>query len=140
MSARHNARILASQILYAWEINPTERDRVFDLEWLTEEERKNQNESTVSYAVLCSKGVLENLKTIDGVISEYSHNREIEKISKTDLAILRLGVYGLMFQKDTPYQVIIDESVTLCHEVGTGKAYKFINGLLDGVSKKNREP
>lgn len=54
----------------------------------------------------------------------------IEKINKIDLAILRLAVYELLIEKETPPKVIVDEAVEIAKEYGSESSASFINGVL----------
>lgn len=73
---------------------------------------------------------------IDPIIEESAPQFPIDKISKIDVAILRLAVYELMFEKKEPKKVIIDEAVELAKEYGGDKSPSFINGVLGNVDKK----
>ncbi len=76
--------------------------------------------------------VLEHLIEIDKKIEESAPLWPVDKLNKTDLAILRLGVYEMLFEK-TPSKVIIDEAVELAKEFGTETAPSFVNGVLGNL-------
>ena len=57
----------------------------------------------------------------------------IDKINKTDLAILRLAVYELLVEKKQPPKVIIDEAIELAKEYGGDSSPAFINGALGNI-------
>ena len=63
----------------------------------------------------------------------------ISKIAKIDVAILRLAVYELIFEKNTPPKVIIDEAIELAKEYGSDSSPSFVNGVLGSIYKKNYE-
>jgi len=81
------------------------------------------------------KNILKNNKEIEVIIAKYAPRYPIEKISKLDLAILKLSVYELIFEKKNPPKVIIDEAVELAKEYGNDRSYSFINGVLGAVFK-----
>ena len=81
------------------------------------------------------KNILKNNKKIEEIIAKYAPRYPIEKISKIDLAILKLSVYELIFEKKNPPKVIIDEAVELAKEFGNDRSYSFINGVLGSVLK-----
>mgnify|MGYP001598652191 CR=1 FL=1 len=81
------------------------------------------------------KNILKNNKKIEKIIIKYAPRYPIEKISKIDLAILKLSVYELIFEKKNPPKVIIDEAVELAKEFGNDRSYSFINGVLGSVLK-----
>ncbi len=53
-----------------------------------------------------------------------------------DLAVLRISVYSLLFLKDVPASVTIDEAIDIAREFGTDDSYRFVNGVLDGILKR----
>lgn len=84
---------------------------------------------------LKSKPVLKNLAKIDRLISLAAPDYPLPKISKIDVAILRLAVWELL-QKTQPFKVIIDEAVELAKEYGGESSFSFVNGTLGTVLKK----
>lgn len=79
--------------------------------------------------------ILENNSKLEEIIGKYAPRYPIEKISKIDLAILKLSVYELIIDKINPPKVIIDEAVELAKEYGNSRSYSFINGVLGTVLK-----
>lgn len=84
------------------------------------------------------KKILENNTELEKIIGKYASRYPIEKISKIDLAILKLSVYELIIDKTNPPKVIIDEAVELAKEFGNSRSYSFINGVL-GTALKDLE-
>lgn len=70
---------------------------------------------------------------IDVLIEENAPRFPVNKIARTDLAILRLAIYELMIEKKEPAKVIINEAVELAKELGSDKAYAFINAVLGKI-------
>ena len=77
-----------------------------------------------------SRKVQENLSQIDPIIEKSAPEWPLVQINKTDLAILRLSVYELLFERDTPAKVIIDEAVEIAKHYGSENSGSFINGAL----------
>ena len=77
-------------------------------------------------------GVLENIESIDKVISKYLENWDLDRLGKTDKAILRLGAYELIHY-DTPKVVVINEAVELAKKYSDDKVVKLINAVLDKI-------
>jgi N utilization substance protein B len=73
---------------------------------------------------------------IDEKIAKAAPEYPIDKINKTDLAILRLAVYELLIEKSQPAKVIIDEAIELAKEYGGDTSPAFINGALGKLIKK----
>ena len=84
------------------------------------------------------EGVFEKTEEIDERISKYLRGWTIERLSKVDLAILRLGTYELMSGK-TPSAVIVNEAVELAKKYSTEKAGAFINGVLGSMHRAMAE-
>ena len=77
-------------------------------------------------------GVLENQEKIDEIITKYLDNWDLDRLGKTDRAILRLSTYEMMYY-DTPKVVVINEAVELAKKYSDDKVVKLINAVLDKV-------
>lgn len=80
-----------------------------------------------------TKKVMENLDKIDSLIQKGAPAWPVEKISRIDLAILRLAVFELAIDKKQPKKVIIDEAIEIAKEYGGDTSPKFINGVLGKI-------
>ncbi len=83
-------------------------------------------------------GVLENLEAIDKTISKYLGNWDLDRLGKTDKAILRLGTYEILYY-DTPKIVAINEAVELSKKYSDDKIVKLINAVLDKIRDEVEE-
>lgn len=84
-------------------------------------------------------GVVERQEAIDAAIMKrLADGWKIERLDATSRAILRAGVYELVAEIGLPSQIILDEYVSLAHAFFEGAEPKFINGLLDAVSRDVR--
>ena len=77
-------------------------------------------------------GVLDNITKIDETANKYLKDWSIDRLGKTDQAILRLGIYELLYT-DTPDIVCINEAVELAKEYSDDKVKNMINAVLDGI-------
>lgn len=82
-------------------------------------------------------GTIENITEIDKAIQANLDNWVIERLNSVDKAILRLSVYSLLYQKDTPPPIVIDEAINLAKGFGTDDSYKFVNAVLDSIKNKS---
>ena len=73
---------------------------------------------------------------IDAVIGDCLVGWKRERVSVTSTAILRLGVYELMFCEDIPAKVTINEGIELSKKFDDEKAYIFVNGVLNAAADK----
>lgn len=80
--------------------------------------------------------ILGHKDAIDSYIEKIAPEFPIDKLNRVDLAILRLGVYELMIDKQQPPKVIVDESIELAKEFGGETSPAFINGALGKLLKE----
>lgn len=80
--------------------------------------------------------IIEKCKEIDGLIQRSAPEWPIDKIAKIDLSVLRIAVYELIYEKNAPYKVIIDEAIELSKAYGNDNSAKFINGVLGSILKQ----
>jgi N utilization substance protein B len=76
-----------------------------------------------------------HLPAIDACLMAAAPEWPIDKLSKTDLAILRLAIWELTIEKNAPVKVIIDEAVELAKAYGNEHSAGFVNGALGAVTK-----
>jgi len=132
-SSKTNARKCAVQALYQWQVTGDSLSRIEN--YFLETELLKGAQKSYFYDVF--HGVPKQLDVIDEALSEFV-DRPVEKIDPVERAILRLGVYELINRLDTPYKVIINEGVDLAKTYGAEGSHKYINGILDKVSRKKR--
>jgi N utilization substance protein B len=80
-----------------------------------------------------AKDVVKNLKSVDELVVKSAPEFPLERINPTDLSILRLAIYELVFDRSQPPKVVIDEAVELAKEFGGETSPSFINGALGKV-------
>ena len=77
-------------------------------------------------------GVLENIDNIDNIIKKYLDGWDLDRLGKTDKAILRMGAFEILYF-DTPNVVAINEAVSLSKKYSDEKVSKLINSVLDKI-------
>jgi len=85
----------------------------------------------------CTK-IVEKIAEIDGILDEKLEGWKISRLPKVDLTILRLGTYEILYDKDVPTGVAINEAVELGKKFGEDGSGAFINGVLAGVTGKEK--
>jgi len=80
-------------------------------------------------------GVFERLAELDGVIENFLREWTISRISKIDLALMRLAIYEMLCEPEVPPGVAVNEAVELAKAYGTDDSPSFINGVLGNVSR-----
>lgn len=78
-------------------------------------------------------GIENNKEAIDEAISSNLQNWKIERISKVNLTILRLAAYEILFDKDVPRSVAINEALEITRKYSDEKSVSFVNGVLDKI-------
>ncbi|MBW1768937.1 MAG: transcription antitermination factor NusB [Deltaproteobacteria bacterium] len=129
MGKRHRARELAIQVLFHMEFTPGDPEEVFQL--ICENFRSTLSIRSFSRQLVL--GVCENKEYMDKSISRSSKNWRLERMSRLDRNILRLGVFEIIFMEDIPPKVSIDEAVELAKKYGAEDSGAFINGILDDI-------
>jgi len=135
MGSRRKGRILAFQAIFSWEFTRTNLQELCLFPWLDPEKREAYGEDTLTFAKYLLLGTIENLETVDSAIKNHLENWDFQRLSKVDLAIIRMSVYSLLFQKDIPANVTIDEAIDISKEYSAEDSYKFVNGVLDGINR-----
>ena len=121
--AREKIMVILYQIdFYMKENIPNELEDVF----------KENLEMDNKYVRDIVNGVLENLENIDNLITKYLENWDLDRLGKTDKAILRLATYEMVYY-DTPKLVVINEAVELAKMYSDDKVVKLINAVLDKI-------
>ncbi|PRX46082.1 NusB antitermination factor [Prauserella shujinwangii] len=85
------------------------------------------------YTVTLVEGVAARRERIDELLSEHAQGWSLSRMPPVDLAILRLGVYELLWAADVPDPVAIDEAVGLAKELSTDDSPRFVNGVLGRI-------
>lgn len=114
------------------------------LKLLYEQEFNNKNPLTETEALTANKyvkqileGVKKNQKAIDLLIQESSPSWKTDRMSLIDLNIMRIALYEMLYSsQQVPFKVCIDEAVEIAKSYGIKDSPKFINGILDAISKR----
>ncbi|MFA5069145.1 MAG: transcription antitermination factor NusB [Candidatus Omnitrophota bacterium] len=136
MRKRTRAREIALQILYQADIRHEGlNDIAEDFFRICLNGADRPEESVRGFAISLAKGTLDNIKTIDAVISSYAQNWQLERMAVIDRNIMRMACYELLYVNDIPAKVSINEAVDLAKKYGDTESGKFVNGILDKVKK-----
>jgi len=131
--ARTLARRSAVQALYQWQVTGVDLSEI-ERQFVEEHGLGN---AEVAYFNELLHGVPARLDVIDAALGEFV-DRAIAEIDPVERAILRIGVYELMFRSDVPYRVVLNEGITLAKSFGAAHSHKYINGILDKIAHKHR--
>ncbi len=125
---RRDGRVAALQFLFAWSIN-TPKNLSDDIRTFLDTQEKPREHYTFGEELI--HGVVDHADEIDGRIRGLAHNWDFDRIAKIDLAILRLAIFEMVYRKDIPPVVSINEAIDLSKQFSNLDAKRFINGILD---------
>jgi N utilization substance protein B len=157
---RRTAREMAVQMLYQSDIGGSPLPHIFNSFDLSEylareasaERRKTAEErqefarrrqrvvEAFEYAQNLVRGTLENQERIDELIRSQADNWRLERMPAVDRNILRLAIYEMLHEQETPKLVVLDEAIELAKKFGSEQSGRFVNGLLDGLLKQHTFP
>ncbi|MDD5424417.1 MAG: transcription antitermination factor NusB [Candidatus Omnitrophica bacterium] len=132
MRKRTQARECALQILYQADLRKETAEKLF-LDYWRDSDAGSEVSDFASSLVL---GTLKNIKKIDDTITGYASNWKLSRMAVIDRNVLRLATYELLFCDDIPQKVSINEAVDLAKKFGDMESGKFVNGILDKISKE----
>lgn len=89
------------------------------------------------YAVQIAEKFKENAEAVDEQIQKFAKGWDIQRLVKMDKDILRIAIAELLFIKDAPMKVIVDEALELAKKYSTDESSSFINGILAKVIVEN---
>ncbi|HEV7786897.1 MAG TPA: transcription antitermination factor NusB [Thermoanaerobaculia bacterium] len=160
---RRTAREMAVQMLYQSDLGSSPLPNIFNTfdlaEYLardadaderrgqpsTEEradagKRRQRAEEAFEYAQELVRGTIDNQQRIDDLIRGQADNWRLERMPAVDRNILRLAVYEMLHENETPKLVVLDEAIELAKKFGSEQSGRFVNGLLDGLLKQHTFP
>jgi transcription antitermination protein NusB len=145
---RHRARAAALQMLYQWEIGRTSAGEAVKTYWpgrdappSPDDEHADSapdagvDETGRRFANALVAGTIDRVGEEDALIVAHAKNWRLERMAVIDRLVLRLGVYELLIERETPAKVIINEAIELARTFSGEEAVPFINGVLDAVRK-----
>ena len=129
MGKRRRARELAVQVLFHLEFSLDDPNEAVDLIY----DKFNSQKSIKSFSKELVSGICENKKELDKLIRSVSKNWRIDRMSYLDRSILRMATFEILFMKDIPPKVSMDEAVEIGKKFGSKDSGSFVNGLLDNI-------
>lgn len=127
MAARSKARKRAVDVLYESDV------RGIDTLTTLRDRMALADPPVNDYTIDLVEGVREHRARIDEILTGYAEGWTIERMPGVDRAVLRLGVYELLWRDDVPDPVVIDEAVELAKSLSTDESPRFVNGVLARV-------
>ncbi|MEY2849307.1 MAG: hypothetical protein RI885_1974 [Actinomycetota bacterium] len=135
MSARSKARKRAIDILYGADVRGSSINDALGEAASRALIDPADREPSWNYAREIVVGITEHGDEIDELIETYSQGWPLARMPIVDRAILRIGIWELMFNENVPDKVAISEAVDQAGALSTEDSGKFINGLLGRIAQ-----
>jgi len=147
-ASRHRARQAALQMLYQWEIGKVSAHEAVRTYWpgrdappspedehadLAPEDAVDEQGRTFANALVA--GTIERVAEADALITAHSKNWRVERMAVIDRLVMRMAIFELLAEPDTPSKVIINEAIELARMFSGEEPVPLINGVLDSVRK-----
>ena len=133
--ARNRGREAALQMLYQWEVGRVPIADVAESYWPLTADDEPPEEVRV-FATRLADGVAARVADIDPMIGEAAEHWRLERLNVLDRLILRLAIFELLHERETPAKVVINEALELARTFSGDEAVRFVNGVLDAVRRK----
>jgi len=125
---RKYARESTMKLLYQMEVNLDFSDEAIGIFF----ENYTFDSGEKLYIENAIETIIENMEDIDNYIAENIEAWEIHRLARVDLSILRIAIYEMLYRKDIPIEVSINEAIEISKKYSTEESSKFINGVLGG--------
>ncbi|MDO5556786.1 MAG: transcription antitermination factor NusB [Clostridia bacterium] len=130
-----DARVLAFKLLYSLEMQKEDKKEQIDLFMQANE---IDDDEVKKYINDINEGVIEKENVINELIQKnLKESWNMSRISKIDLAILKLGIYEMIY-REVPYKVVINETVELAKKYGEDTSGNFINGIFASIVREKK--
>jgi N utilization substance protein B len=131
--SRRQAREAALRILYFWEVGRAEPQSA--IEAYFEAHQPDAPDAVIDFATRLVHGTVSEVEALDAAIAANSQHWRLDRLAVLDRLILRMAVWELRHETDTPPAVVLNEALELAHLFSTDEAARFINGVLEGVRR-----
>lgn len=132
MGQRRRARECALQMLFQIDLTDGSAEEVFRQFW----SGQTAGDETRAFAEELVLGVVRGRRSLDRVVAASAENWRIERMAIVDRNVLRMAVYEMLFRRETPAIVVIDEAIEVAKKFGSEESGGFINGVLDDVRRR----
>jgi transcription antitermination protein NusB len=130
---RRKAREYALQMLFQLDFTKRTYDETTFKEFWSD---KNERSDVKEFAVNLVRGTLQNLEKIDAMIEMVTEHWLLKRMAAVDRNILRFAAYEILYRKDIPSAVTINEALEIAKKFSSTEAASFLNGVLDRLAKE----
>ena len=135
---RHRAREAALQMLYQCEVGKAGAQESILIYWPAADAEAALAEPLREFANRLVRGTVDRGAEIDAMLTTHAQNWRIERMNVIDRLVLRMAVFEMLTEPETPSKVIINEAIELARSFSGDAAVGFVNGVLDAVRKELR--
>ena len=135
MKGRFHARMITLQVLYELDFSDHMPEHALGSRF---RERPLPQAATV-FAYHLVEGVVDHTEGLDRVLAHLAPEWPVDQIAAIDRNILRIAIFEVMFDPDTPPKVIVNEAVELAKKFGAEASPRFVNGVLGSLLTAGRE-
>ena len=128
---RHLSRIAVMQSLFEKEKRPNT-----DLFVSLKMNGKEFGEMDEIFAVELLQGVLSKQEDLQNAVAEHAPEWPLDRMDPISRSILFIGAYELLYAKDAPEAVVMNEAIEIAKEYGTKESSKFVNGVLNAIAHR----
>ena len=137
-TTRRESREWCIQMLFQLDLNPASNiDTALGRFWV---DKKTADPAMKEFADQLVRGVRINLGEVDDTIKRYAENWHIDRMAAVDRNVMRMAIYEMLFCKDIPPVVSINEAVDIAKYFGSNESGRFVNGILDRIRKDLDRP
>lgn len=138
MKMRREAREYALQFLFEIEYEHSDIQETLKEFWTLQDELVSPE--CLEFSEQLIWGVLEHMEALDATLKKVADNWDVKRMSKVDRNVLRIAIFEMKFRTDIPPVVSINEAVDIARDFSGGVSGKFVNGVLDRISKDLDRP
>ena len=132
MGYRRKARECALQMLFQIDMTSDSPESVRGEYW-----KENPAADPITrYADRLVNGAAKHRPEIDRRLADVARNWRLDRMSGVDRNVLRMAVYELLHETDTPRKVVINEAIEVSKKFGSETSATFVNGVLDAVKNE----
>jgi len=132
LGQRRRARECALQMLFQIDLTGVRPEEVFGTFWAGQD----AGDDTRRFAERLVEGVIAHRQRLDSALAGSAANWRVERMATVDRNVLRMAIYELLLERDTPAAVVLDEAIEVAKKFGSEESGAFINGILDDVRRR----
>ncbi|TDI46981.1 MAG: transcription antitermination factor NusB [Acidobacteria bacterium] len=131
MGKRRRARECALQMLFQIDLIGVEPAEVYAQFW----DEHDTEDDVRAFSQELVDGVCTTREQLDARITEIAEHWRIERMAVVDRNVLRMALYEMNRQPQTPIAIVIDEAIEVARRFGSEESAKFVNGVLDALRR-----